>query len=210
MIALEIKWNSKLDQIQRNLALPILEVSQMLALDLYYRVQRGLSATGTFSALGSRSSPSPGKGLFWVPPSRPQPAGYVTKATTGELAGWAGYRTYRAYTEALGSPPRRFKLTGQLMNSMKVRVMGPGRVKIAFYGGHRKAAQAPGVKGGGATNASGIAWFASRDEADPMLMPSAAELTRVREYVREHLAAITESATAQFARKRKPAAPRRR
>lgn len=210
MLRFEVKFNKRLNQIQRDLALPILEVAQMLAHDLYYRVQRGVSAAGTFSALGARSSPTPGRGLFWVPPSRPQPAGYVTKATTGELAGWAGYRTYRAYTEALGSPPRRFKRTGQLMDSMKVRVMGPGRVKIAFYGGGSKAPKAPGVKGGGATSNSGIAWFASRHEAAPMLMPNAAEFARVRKYVREHLAAIADGASAQAGRSRQPAASRRR
>lgn len=205
----EVKYNSRLSELERNLSLPVQEVAIDLAARMVQRIQLGQAAQGHFTALGAQSQERPGSGLFWVSPDRPQPPGYVTKPTTGPMAGWAGYRSYRGYTEAMGSPPRRFKITRQMLDSLKVRVMGPGRVKVAFYGAHKRAKQPPGVTASSTTN-SGVAWLTSRNERDPMLMPSRVELDAVKRLVFERMNAIAEASTAQGARRRAPATPRAR
>lgn len=193
----EIKANNALGEIHRNLSIPVVEIGQRLASLMLQRIWLGEAADGRhFSELGAHSKERPGNGLFWVAPTRPQPPGYVVKAANGPFTGWAGYKSYKAYTEALGSPPRTFKLTGQMLQSMRVRPMGPGKVKIAFYGPHKKAKSQPGVAAGGGANSS-IAFLASRFERDPMLMPSLAEIKVARDMMREHFEEIVAAASAQ-------------
>ena len=192
----EIKANNALSEIHRNLSIPVMEIGLRLAEMMRNRIQLGEAAVGAFRPLGAGSKESAGNGLFWVSPDRPHPAGYVVKAKTGPLTGWAGYVSYKAYTEALGSPPRTFKLTRQMLDSMRVRAMGPGKVKIAFYGPHKKPKSPPGIDGGGGANSS-VAFLASREERDPMLMPSLSEIKVARDMMREHFEEIVAAASAQ-------------
>ena len=197
MIKAVVKYNSKLSEIERRFAIPLTEIAQMLVPGMIARISRGQASTGRFSALGAHSTERPGKGLFWVPPRSAQPAGYVVKATTGKYAGWAGYESYRAYTQAQGSPPRDFSDTGALLSTLRIRVNGPGRVKVAFYGAHA-ADQRPG--GGGERKAnSAVAYLASRHESVPMLTPSRDEIVEVARLFQSEVGAqmIAEAADTQ-------------
>lgn len=206
---IEVKANNALSDIERALSIPVMEIAQRLAVSIRARIELGEAARGHFRPLGADSRERSGHGLFWVSPDRPQPAGYLSKPSTGQLAGWAGYRSYKAYTEALGSPPRKFKITRQLLDSMKIRPMGPGRVKIAFYGTHKRAKQPPKIIGTGGSN-SAVAFLASRDERDPMLMFTFRELADVARFVREHVNELAEAASAQGAKSRRRAPRARR
>lgn len=197
MIKATVKYNSKLSEIEKRFAIPLVEIAQRLVPGMIARIRRGQASAGMFSAVGAHSVPRPGSGLFWVSPKMPQPTGYVVKATHGDYAGWAGYRSYRAYTEALGSPPRDFDDTGALLSSLKIRVNGPGRVKVAFYGAH---APNEGPKGKGPRRAnSAVAYLASRHEPVPMLTPSRDEIVQVAKLFQSEVGAqvIGEAADAQ-------------
>lgn len=209
---IEVKWNSRLSEIERKLAIPLIEMAQQLTESLYHRIQRGIASDGMFSPMGARSKPTPSRGLFWVSPDREQPPGYVIKVTTGSyLAGWAGYDSYLDYCKALGQPPRDFFDTGELMRSLKARVMGPGRVKVTFYGTHKIRKQPKAAKAGDAKRVNReIAWLASKDEREPMLMPTRGEMDELQKLLVEHFDTIAQGAAAQGLRKRKPATPRRR
>lgn len=197
MIKAEVKYNSKLSEIERKFAIPLVEIAQRLVPGMIARIRRGQASTGMFSALGAYSVPRPGSGLFWVSPKLPQPAGFVVKATNGTYAGWAGYQSYRAYTEALGSPARDFDNTGALLAALKIRVNGPGRVKVAFYGAHA-ADETPTGKGQRRAN-SAVAYLASRNEPVPMLTPSRDEIVQVAQLFQSEVGAqlIGQAADAQ-------------
>ena len=200
-IRAEVKFNSKLSEIERRFAIPLVEIAQQLVPGMLDRIRRGQASTGQFAALGAYSVPTPGGGLFWVPPKSAQPAGFVAQPKSGKYAGWAGYVSYRAYTEALGSPARRFTATGALLSSLKIRVNGPGRVKVAFYGAHA-AADKPGGKGPRTPNTA-VAYAASMREPVPMLTPSRDELVAIARQFQSEVGAqmISESADAQDIRK---------
>lgn len=197
MIKATVKFNSKLSEIERKFSIPLVEIAQQLVPGMLARIRRGQASTGMFTALGTHSVARPGSGLFWVPPKSAQPAGYVVKATTGKYAGWAGYESYRAYTEALGSPPRDFDDTGALLSTLRIRVNGPGRVKVAFYGAHAPD-QRPDGPGQRKANSS-VAYLASRHEAVPMLTPSRDEIVQVARLFQSEVGAqvISEAADAQ-------------
>jgi hypothetical protein len=215
-LKIEVKYNTKLDEIQRGLALPLVEIATDLLASMEVRIDRGEAATGKFRAVGMGSKPKNlrARGLWWVRPSLPHPPGYVVKPTHGPHSGWAGYLSYWAYCEALGSPSRTFFRTGQLRNSRKIRVMGPGRVRIAHYGGRTKAPDHRGQTHK-ASN-SEVAFLASRLERDPMLMPTRGEFDEMRATVIEHYEALVAAGAAQSTRAakrgkaRRPATPGRR
>lgn len=200
MIRAEVRYNSKLSEIERRFALPLVQIANALVPQMLARISQGRSPTGSFSALGARSTPTPAKGLFWVPPDKRQPAGYVVKPTTGKLAGWAGYESYKAYTVALGSPPRTFEETRELLASLRIRVNGPGRVKVAFYGTH-SAGQTPSGSGARLPNTI-VAYLASRNESLPMLAPSRDEIAMVARALQTEVAAqvVGQAAAAQQVR----------
>lgn len=197
MIKTAVTYNSKLSEIEKRFAIPLVEIAQRLVPGMIARIRQGRSSTGTFSAIGAHSVPRPGSGLFWVSPKAPQPNGYVVKATHGDYAGWAGYRSYRDYADALGNPPRDFDDTGALLSSLKIRVNGPGRVKVAFYGAHA-ADETPTGKGQRRAN-SAVAYLASRNEPVPMLTPSRDEIVQVAQLFQSEVGAqvIGEAADAQ-------------
>lgn len=197
MIEAVVTYNSKLTEIERRFAIPLLEVAQQLVPGMVSRIRQGQSSTGRFSALGAHSTPRPGPGLFWAPPGSKQPPGALAKPTDGQWAGWAGYESYRAYTQALGSPARDFSDSGALLAALKIRVNGPGRVKVAFFGAH------PPSSGQGAEVRrqanSAVAYLASRMESVPMLTPSRGEIEDVARQFQSEVAAqmVGEAASAQ-------------
>lgn len=198
-IAANVRVNSRLSEIERRFAIPLVEIAQRLVPGMASRIQRGVSSTGTFAPLGAYSVPRPGPGLFWVPPDLPQPAGYLARPTEGKLAGWAGYKSYKAYTDALGGGPRKFTQTRQLMDSLAPRVLGPGRVKITFYGTHRASKKPDGTKT--QQSNTSVAYLASRNEPEPMLAPTREELLFVaRQFQSETAGLIQNAADAQQVR----------
>lgn len=200
-IRAEVKFNSRLSEIERRFAIPLVEIAQQLVPGMLDRIRRGQASTGSFAALGAYSVPKPGPGLFWVPPGSAQPVGYVAQPKSGKYAGWAGYVSYRAYTEALGSPARTFSATGALLSALKIRVNGPGRVKVAFYGAHAPS-QKPDGKGPRTPNTA-VAYAASMREPVPMLTPTREELVAIARQFQSEVGAqvISESADAQDIRK---------
>lgn len=197
MIKATVKYNSKLSEIERKFAIPLVEIAQQLVPGMIARIRQGRSSTGAFTSLGAHSVARPGGGLFWVPPKSAQPTGYVVKAAAGKYAGWAGYESYRAYTQALGSPPRDFDDTGALLSSLRIRVNGPGRVKVAFYGAHAPDERPDGT--GQRRANSAVAYLASRHESVPMLTPSRDEIVQVARLFQSEVGAqvISEAADAQ-------------
>lgn len=197
MIRAEVRYNSKLTEIERRFAIPLLEIAQALVPGMLARIRQGRASQGMFAPIGAYSTPRPGNGLFWVPPGKPQPAGYVVKPTAGKYAGWAGYKSYRHLAECLGNPPRDFEETRALLNSLRIRVNGPGRVKVAFYGSHAPD-EKPNGKGPRQSNAS-VAYLASRREPVPMLTPSREEIAAVARHFQSAVGAqvIGEAADAQ-------------
>lgn len=197
MIKATVKYNSKLTEIERGFSIPLLDVAQQLVPGMLARIERGVASTGYFAPLGAYSADKPGSGLFWVHASYPQPAGYVVKPTSGDYEGWAGYKSYKAYVQALGGGPRTFSLTGMLLRALAIRVLGPARVKVAFYGAH-KAAQRPGGAAERTSNTN-VAYLASRREPVPMLTPSREEIAAVAKQFQNEVSAqlLSLSADAQ-------------
>lgn len=192
-----VKANNALSDIARKLAIPVLRLSESLAAMIFARVERGQGADGPFRKLGADSTPTSDKGLFWVHPKRVQPAGYVSKATTSNLRGWAGYESYAEYVRLLGESARDFRDSGKMMAGRFVKVMGPGRVKISFAGTHGKSEEHTKQAKWEAHKNTEIAFLASRWERHAMLMPTIKELHFVREFVREHMEDLVLSAAAQ-------------
>lgn len=180
-IRADVRVNSKLSQIERGFAIPLVEIAQQLVPGMVARIQRGQSSTGTFEPLGVRSVATPAHGLFWVSPKSPHPP-IQSKGKSWPVIGddgWAGYLTYSDYAEARGKKPRNFRDTNQLMPTLGIRVNGPGRVKVTFYGSHRR--NKPKSEGGGVvtTSNSSVALMASRNEPAPMLTPTRDELVAI-------------------------------
>lgn len=208
----DVKFNSRLSELERSLSIPLQQIGTMLAQSMRLRIERGEAAEGMFRPLGADSVETPDKGLFWVHPNRVQPPGYVIKPTTSNLRGWAGYLSYKDYVSKLNEAHRNFKDSGRLLNSLKLRVMGPGRVKVSFYGSHGKSPEFQRQAKWEAHGNSAVAFLASREERDPMLMPTRAEIQQVKELLREHFERIAQAASAQAVRtqRRRPWTPRAR
>lgn len=222
MIKAEVRYNSKLSEIEKRFAIPLLTIAQQLVPGMGRRIQQGIASQGMFRAMGADSKPRDGKGLWWVHPAYPQPGGYVVKATSGAYAGWAGYESYVAYLVARGlnGQPRNFTESGALWQSLRIRVNGPARVKVAFFGAHKYIAPPPtpdggtpewqrrpgdrvrGGRSGGGTkryNNGEVAFLASRQEPAPMLTPSRMEIAEVAKQFQNEVSAqlIGQAADAQ-------------
>lgn len=83
-----------------------------------------------------------------------------------------------------------------MLESMTIRVMGPGRVKVAFYGLHAPSVDENGKPTRRQAN-SEVAFLGSRLERDPLLMPTPAEIQKVKDFVRERMAQIANAAAGQ-------------
>ena len=180
MIGVKVRYLNKLTDIERRLALPLVEVAEALVPRLRARIRSGRNADGgSFRPLGADSQPTDAKGLFWVPPTAAQPAGYVIKAPTGKYAGWAGYTDYRSYVKATGAA-RDFYERGDLLGSMSILVRGSSRVRV-YFKGSRKTTRRDGSTSSVRTR--DIAWFNSRKEPVPLLTPERADIAVARDIV---------------------------
>ena len=217
MIKATVRYNSKLSDPERALALPLLGIAQTLIMQMSERIRRGVSSTGTFAPLAAYSSATAARGLFWVPPGQSQPAGWISKTDDG----WAGYLDYPTYAGLRGGGPRTFHETDALFSTIGARVNGPGRVKITFRGTHPRPSSghqwhhptAKAVKAGGgrALPNTTVAFLASRREPAPMLTPTPAEIEGVVETLRgEIVARLSEAGEAQRARSRRDGRSRQR
>lgn len=220
-----IEWRAKgktrLPEIARQLAIPLSEIARMLMPLVGRRVQSGQAAHGRFRPLGANPQ-TPGKGLWWVAPGLPQPSGFVAKPTSGPWVGWAGYKSYHAWLEARGvlGQPRRFTETGEAWDSFRYRILNARKVRLAFYGRHMYRAPPSGdgtpkwqrrvggarFDGKGRTKRDGryysnseVMFLASRDEAEPMLMPSRQEVAQVMQLYRANMQAQLVELSAQGA-----------
>ena len=82
------------------------------------------------------------QGHYWVPArlatGLASRGAFVVKE--GKYKGWVAFRTYRDYMIATGRGAFvTLHNTGTLAQGLQVRPMGPLRVRLAFYGGRRKA-----------------------------------------------------------------------
>lgn len=217
MTDVAIKWVAKgktrLPEAADKLSWPLQEVAKMLIPIMGRRVKLGVSPSGHWAAMG-KNPEKPGRGLWWVAPGTPQPAGALVNVTSGPWQGWAGYASYHAWLKARGilGQPRNFNETGEMWDALRFRVLGAANVRIAFYGKHMYRPP-PIPEGGGKTawqqragtrvkpanadkrgkakfysNAE-IAWLASRNEADPMLMPTREEVQQIMVLFQNNMAA---------------------
>lgn len=179
-----IKKSRLLTDPQRALALPMVEVTRYLASLIIARIRRGQGPVGPWNtyAADERSS---WREYFWVAPGRPQPGeegrydgdGLLFRVKKGPWAGWAAYASAKAYYRERGmlGRPHDFEESGELLKRLSIRIVTPRHIRLAFYGGHGKML------------AKQIAWFASRSERYPLLMPSADEVKAVQAYVAKHI-----------------------
>lgn len=176
-----IKKSKILTQGQRDLAMPLVEVTQFLAGLMVERIQRGQGPRGPWSTYASGGE-ARDESYFWVAPGRPQPgdpgskSGLVFRIETGEWKGWAAYESVGAYyrLRGLAGQPHDFEETGKLLrDNLGVRIMTPRHIRLAFYGQH------------GRLSAKAVAWLASRGESEPLLMPSESEVGQVQRVLAE-------------------------
>jgi hypothetical protein len=178
------KGFDKLDELSKKLIVPLKNAATHLAENIRNRALRGITATGQpFSQLGSYATTGRSKNeanRWWIPPTQPQPPGYLFISTQGVFKGWACYENYDRYLDlAPGARRRDFKRTGALWHSLGVRAMAVNRVKVSFYGSRKKGvAQAQ------------VATLAGRKETTSVLQYSDQER---RQFVAEIKANIDEA-----------------
>lgn len=184
-VYVETKGFDKLSEIEAELVMPLVEVAKQLKSDIKARVRQGIDNDGqAFSALGAHSVDKEGKSLFWIPPGRPHPAGFIVQPSTGQFAGWAAYKSYRDYARLLGKR-RTFFETGQLLESLAINVKSESEVRLYFQGS-RRTINADG-KATSVRNRD-IAYANSFRESDPLLTPSTAELTESMRIIEDEAA----------------------
>lgn len=178
-----VRFVSSLSEFERRFSIPMQVIGRYLLGAIKVRWDSGEAPLGRFSAMGAHSKERPGDGLFWVPPSQPQPTGtgYVQTAQTGPRTGWAGYVSYPAYCRlAYGGRPRDFEATGAFRHSVVLRILSPVKAKIAPYGSHASA------DGERRSNTS-VGFLASRFERLPLLHPTAAEVRTVGDILQDEV-----------------------
>lgn len=178
----EVKKSRILTDGQRRLAIPMVELTQLLASRILDRIRRGQGPRGPWSVYASGGE-ARDESYFWVAPGRPQPGdpeakdGLVFRVESGEWKGWAAYQSVAAYYRLRGltGQPHDFDESGRLLQSAAVRIVTARQTRLAFYGGHGKL------------SAKQVAWFSSRNEADPLLMPSASEVQEAQAFIAERI-----------------------
>jgi hypothetical protein len=172
---LTIKKSKVITDTARTIVAPLSEITGLLGRMILARVQRGQGPYGPWDTYAAHGGQLPAREYFWVMPGRKQPGverespnadGLVFKVRSGPWAGWAAYSSVQAYYDLRGltGRPHDFNESGALMRSAAIRIMSARHVRLAFYGSHGKL------------SAKAVAWFASRNEAHPLLMPSRAEV----------------------------------
>ena len=177
-----VKKSAVLTQGQQRLALPLVEVTQVLATAILERIRRGQGPRGPWNTYASGGE-ARDEALFWVAPGRPQPGdpnakeGLRFRVETGPWTGWAAYESPAAYyrLRGLAGKPHDFEESGELLRRTAIRIVSPRQIRLAFFGGH------------GCLSAKQVAWLASRGESEPLLMPSPAEVQQAQDYITEHI-----------------------
>lgn len=168
-----VKFVSSLDHFERVFSYPLVKLAQLLLDRMQARIARGQGAQQPMRPLGADAEDVDNRERrFFAPPSRPQPEGdgFLTRHKTGPKAGWALYRSYKAYALLVGhGAPRDIEETGAFRRAVAIRVMSAARVKIAPYGSH------VGPSGEKISNTA-VGYLASRREPLPLLHPSAQEV----------------------------------
>lgn len=174
----QVKKTKAISDAGRVLALPLQQMTQLLAARIIGRVTRGQGPDGPWNTYGT----GPGDGdpnNFWVAPGRPQPTGegLLNKIESGKWAGWALYRSVRAYYDLRGQlgQPHDFDESGLLKSLAAVRIMTPRHMRLAFYGRHRDLP------------AKMVAKLASQTERVSILTPSLPEIQEAQAFIVEHL-----------------------
>lgn len=177
-LKIEIKKSKVITDSARALALPLTEATQMLGAKILARVARGQGPTGPWDTYGSGADTTSGH-LFWVAPDRPQPGTpgdgtFKFRVSAGKWEGWAAYESVRGYYKLAGKlgKPHDFDESGELLSRAVVRIVSARHVRLAFYGGHK-----------GGISAKQLAWLVSKDEREPLLMPSKAEVQEVQAFI---------------------------
>lgn len=176
-LSIQIKKSKVITEAARALALPLTEVTQMLAARILPRIARGQGPNGpwnTYAAGPEQDSDS----LFWVAPDRPQygtpgEGGFRFRLESGKWAGWAAYESDRDYYRLGGKlgKPHDFNESGEFLRKAVVRIVSARHTRLAFYGSHGKL------------SAKQLSWLVSRDEAYPLLMPSKSEVQEAQAFL---------------------------
>ena len=181
-VKVDIKGMKRLTDLEKRLVAPLLDVAKSLRDAMKIRIKHGIDAKGgAFSPLGAFSEDKPGGGLWWVPPSKPQPGGWIQEGKQAKWQGWKGYASYLDYTRRVGDR-RTFYKTGGLLESLAIMVRGVNQVKLYFQGSRSSVAQDGTTR---RTNYRDIAWFNSFREDWALLTPSAAEAQEALQIVED-------------------------
>lgn len=179
-MSIQIKKSKVLTDSARVLALPLVEMLQLLDARIMARLARGQGPNGPWNSYASNAnlnlkSPGPTQGptnLFWVAPTKPQPGspgegGFRFRVPSGKWTGWAVYDDVRTYYRLRGmlDHPHDFEETGELKSRRMIRIVSARHVRLAFFGGHKSG-----------MSAKQLGWLVSKDERDPLFMPSRAEV----------------------------------
>jgi hypothetical protein len=174
----QVKKTRAISDAGRVLSLPLLEMTQRLVNRMMARVAQGLGPDGPWSTYGTGQGDADPNN-FWVSPGRPQPTGdgLLRKIEQGKWAGWALYRSVRAYYDLRGltGQPHDYDETGLLRSLLAVRIMSPRHIRTAFYGRHRNLP------------AKVVAKLASQRERVSILTPSRSEIQEAQAFIVEHL-----------------------
>lgn len=176
-LSIQIKKSKVITEGARALALPLTEVTQMLAARILSRIARGQGPNGPWNTYAAGPEQE-GDSLFWVAPDRPQPGtpgdgGFKFRVESGKWSGWAAYESDRDYYRIAGKlgKPHDFNESGELLSKAIVRIVSARHTRLAFYGSHGKL------------TAKKLSWLVSKDEAYPLLMPSRPEVKEAQAFI---------------------------
>tara|TARA_R100001510_G_scaffold14607_1_gene11915 strand:+ start:3255 stop:3983 length:729 start_codon:yes stop_codon:yes gene_type:complete len=130
------------DLASKNAVLPLMNMQQLAYSLIVPRVfQEGRTATGS----AFQPAFSTKKTRYWVLPHRPQPPGFVEESK--HYKGRKRYESAAHYRRLLGMTRPRLVESGRLARSLKIKALGPRKVRITATGGR------PGERRGSSTNA---------------------------------------------------------
>jgi len=179
----DLLWTER----DKKLAMPLVHVGRYLLQVMRDRVTSGIGPDGAPWSDLSKSGR-----WFWAPATERPGRGVVRLsngkpmiAKSGIHAGQMAYESFAAYKRSRGGKDaRNFVLSGQMMRSLRVRVMSPTRVRVSASGrrtGGTKENKAP-------TNAQ-VAKWANRKERVSILQPSKREIANAAKIVRRLVSA---------------------
>lgn len=132
-----------------------------------------------------RKPPKRGDRFYWTRVGEPAPEMHrLAMATKGRYAGRSAYPSFAHWREAMGvsGDQKRFKLTGELEESLEPSMPRPAHLTIAYSNRLRRARYGRAKSGKPYTNQK-VAQFAFRSERMSPMQPSAAEQAFVQEFV---------------------------